>query len=185
MPGLNGIDFLKSLRKPPLAIFTTAYPSFALEGYQLDIVDYLVKPITFERFLKAANKANDFHRMANQNIDNQLIRKKSKDHFFIKCDHKYEKIRLADIVFIEGLQNYITIHTIHRKYVTLVSMKQIQEQLPKDSFIRVHKSFIVARERIDSVKCNEISIGQNEIPLSRTYKEAVLAQVVGGNLVSR
>lgn len=180
MPRMNGIDFLKSLTSPPMTIITTAYPSYALEGYQLDVIDYLVKPIIFQRFLKSVNKAQDYHLLLQAEIPTQTI-----DYFFVKCGHKYEKIRLADILFIEGSQNYITIYTPHGKYLTLLSMKAIQEELPAKDFVRVHKSYIVALKQVDAIRSNEIRIRDNIIPLSRSYREEATKQVLNNRFIGK
>ncbi|MEO5564506.1 MAG: LytTR family DNA-binding domain-containing protein, partial [Chitinophagaceae bacterium] len=151
MPVMNGIDFLKTIQNPPMVIITTAYPSFALEGFQLDVLDYLVKPITFNRFFKAVNKAKDYHQLLNgkaATTDEKVSEKE--DYFFIKCDYKYEKINLDDILYIQGLQNYVTIYTSKGKYITLLNLKSVEDNLDQHSFIRVHKSFIVSIPKIEA-----------------------------------
>src|SRR6201996_2127364 len=139
MPKMNGIDFLKILQKPPMVIITTAYPSFALEGFQLNVLDYLLKPITFERFFKAAAKAKDYHQLLTGSGETV---KTPEDYFFIKCGNKYEKILFDDILYVEGMQNYVTIYTVKGKYITMLSLKSLEENLAGNAFIRVHKSFI-------------------------------------------
>lgn len=179
MPVMNGIEYIKMTSNPPMIIITTAYPSYALEGFQLDVLDYLVKPITFTRFFKAANKAKDYHKLlqtaASQKTDEQ-------DFFFIKCDYKYEKIYFSDILFIQAMQNYITIHTTKGKYVTLLYLKSIEEKLDSNAFIRVHKSYIVSINKIQAIENNEVIIQSFRIPISRNYQNEVLDRVVSDRL---
>jgi len=177
MPKMNGIEFLKILQKPPMVIITTAYPSYALEGFQLNVLDYLLKPITFERFFKAAAKARDYHKLLTGDPA-----KEAEDYFFVKCGNKYEKIFFDDILYIEGLQNYVTIYSAKGKYVTMLSLKMLEEKLSKQAFIRVHKSFIIAINRIDSIESAELCIGSSHIPISRNYREEVLERVLNKSL---
>lgn len=180
MPVINGIDFLRMKHKLPIVIITTAYPSYALEGFQLDVLDYLVKPITFNRFFQGVTKARDYQ---------QLLRKPDStgsqpvsDYFFIKCDYRYEKIYFSDIMYIEAMQNYVTIYTQKGKYMTLLYLKNIEENLDKQYFVRVHKSYLVSISRIDSIENNEIVIGSFRIPMSRNYRDEVIEQVVNKRL---
>lgn len=183
MPVMNGIEYLKMTAKPPMVIITTAYPSYALESFQLDVLDYLVKPITFNRFFKAVTKAKDYHqllqRSAQLNTTNSLA---EADHFFIKCDYKYERIYFDDILFVEAMQNYVTIYTTKGKYITLLYMKNVEQNLDKRLFIRVHKSYIVAASKIESIENNEIIIGSHRIPISRNYRDDVIQKVVHDKL---
>ncbi|MDP4262241.1 MAG: LytTR family DNA-binding domain-containing protein [Bacteroidota bacterium] len=174
MPELSGIQFIQLLSGKSKFIFITAYPNYALQGYELDVVDYLVKPVSFERFLKAANKALQlFPPLALQedkkagnpvSFNEQVI--------FVKADYKIIKIALPDILFIEGLKEYIAIHTTKGKVITLQTMKKMEEVLPLSHFSRVHKSFIVARDKIDSIERKRIFIKNNVIPIGETYDEA-------------
>lgn len=181
MPGVNGIDFLKMSRNLPITIITTAYPSYALEGFQLDVLDYLVKPITFDRFFKGATKASEYYRLMNQpqvaDQDHQ-----DQDYFFVKCDYRFEKIFYKDIDYIEGMQNYVTIHTEKGKYVTLFSMKRIEENLTNKPFIRIHKSYIVSIDKVISIANNELILKNNTVPISRNYRDAVISSLVDGKL---
>jgi DNA-binding LytR/AlgR family response regulator len=179
MPIMNGIEFIKMTPNPPMIIITTAYPSYALEGFQLDVLDYLVKPITFTRFFKAANKAKDYHKLL-QSSANQ--KGEEQDFFFIKCDYKYEKIYFADILFIQAMQNYITIHTTKGKYVTLLYLKSIEERLDGTAFIRVHKSYIISINKIHAIENNEVIIQSFRIPISRNYQTEVLERVISDRL---
>jgi DNA-binding LytR/AlgR family response regulator len=180
MPIINGIEFLRMTANSPLIIITTAYPSYALESYQLDVLDYLVKPITFNRFFKAVSKAKDYHQLLTRSAISE--NKNEPDYFFIKCDYKYERIYFAEILFIQSMQNYITIFTAKGKYTTLLTLKNIEEKLNSNSFIRVHKSYIVSISKIESIENSEIIIQSHRIPLSRNYHELVLTRVVNDRL---
>lgn len=182
MPVINGIEFLKMAVNPPMVIITTAYPSYALESFQLDVLDYLVKPITFNRFFKAVSKAKDYHQLLTRSAQTSEQGKVEQDYFFIKCDYKYERIYFDEILYIQALQNYITIFTEKGKYITLLSLKSVEEKLDPKSFIRVHKSYIVSISKIEAIENNEISIQSHRIPLSRNYHEQVLNQVVNDKL---
>lgn len=183
MPKMNGIDFLKIVQKPPMVILTTAYPSYALEGFQLNVLDYLLKPITFDRFFKAANKANDYHRLVSRSSDDEIQKPESDaDHFFIKSGSKYEKIHLDDILYIQGMQNYVVIYTSKTKYMALLYLKNLEENLDNKSFIRVHKSYIVSVSKIEGIEGNELFIQSHRIPISRNYREQVIQQVVNKKL---
>ncbi len=182
MPKMNGIDFLKVVSKPPMVIITTAFPSFALEGFQLNVLDYLVKPITFDRFFKSVHKARDYFSLLRSSASSASSASSGADYFFIKCGNKYEKINFTDILYVEGMQNYVTIYTTRGKYITLLYLKNLEENLDPSAFIRVHKSFIVSIRKIDGISGNEISIGEFRIPISRNYKEIVLSRVVSSKL---
>lgn len=183
MPKMNGIDFLKIMQKPPMVIITTAYPSYALEGFQLNVLDYLLKPITFDRFFKSANKAKDYHRLLNNWAQPGAPKTETDEgYFFIKCGNKYEKIYLDEILYVEGMQNYVTIFTAKGKYITLLNLKSLEQNLDSKLFIRVHKSYIVSTGKIDGIEGNDIFIGQHRIPISRNYREQVIRQVVANKL---
>ncbi|MFB0494521.1 two-component system LytT family response regulator [Mucilaginibacter sp. OAE612] len=183
MPKMNGIDFLKIMQKPPMVIITTAYPSYALEGFQLNVLDYLLKPITFDRFFKSANKAKDYHRLLNNWAQPGAPKTETDEgYFFIKCGNKYEKIYFDEILYVEGMQNYVTIFTAKGKYITLLNLKSLEQNLDSKLFIRVHKSYIVSTGKIDGIEGNDIFIGQHRIPISRNYREQVIRQVVSNKL---
>ena len=192
MPKLNGIDFLKTLRHPPLVILTTAYPQYALEGYQLDVLDYLLKPITFDRFYQAANKAKVQWQLQQQARQTTTATNPTagpeasdNDYFFIKVEHKYERIAVRDVLYVEAMQNYVLIYTEQDKYMTLVTLKSVAERLPDHLFIRTHKSYLVAKDSVTSVEGNQIFIGKRVVPISRHYREAVMDALMGGNLLRR
>lgn len=174
MPRITGIDFLKSLKNPPMVILTTAYPNFALQGYELDVLDYLVKPFPFDRFLKAANKAREFFDLKNK----PDTTKSREDYFFVKCDYRYEKIRFQDILYVEGMENYVVIYTATQKFVTLLRMKTVEDTLPASDFIRIHKSFIVSLPAISSIDGNEIIISGKRLPMSREKKSEIMERVI-------
>ncbi len=182
-PVINGIDFLRMAKNPPMIVITTAYPSYALEGYQLDVLDYLLKPITFSRFFKAAAKAKEYQTIkGTQSIAEAATASRQPDHFFIKCDSKFERIYFDDILYVQALQNYVTIFTTKGKFITLLYIKNVEENLDAKSFLRVHKSFIVAIPKIQSIEGNEIIIDNFRIPISRNYREQVLERVVNDKL---
>jgi DNA-binding LytR/AlgR family response regulator len=166
MPRIRGIDFLRGLQDPPLVIITTAYPHFALEGFELNVLDYLVKPIAPERFLKSVNRAREV-------IERTGVPAPD-DYFFIKCNNGYEKILYESILYVEARQNYINIHTAGENYMTLTAMRSLEEQLPAGKFLRIHKSYIVAIGKIRSLIGNEVAIGQTRIPVSRNYKDGLM-----------
>lgn len=182
MPKLSGIDFLKVLKHPPLTIFTTAYPDYAVEGYSLDVIDYLVKPITFERFLRASQKALEFFQMrqrAEHNLQDEM------DYFFIRCDSKFEKVFFRDVSYVEALQNYAIIHVPERKLITYLTLTSLENQLPKDRFVKVHKSYIVSVPHIQAIEGNEILIKNDRIPISRSLRDEVIQQIMGNRLFKR
>jgi DNA-binding LytR/AlgR family response regulator len=183
MPLMNGIDFLKMSQNTPMVIITTAYPSFALEGFQLDVLDYLLKPITFNRFFKAVNKAKDYHKLINKPaIVDPATNVTTQDYFFIKCDYKYERIFFNDILYVQALQNYVTICTQKGKYITLLNLKNVEENLDKQAFIKVHKSFIVSVDKIEAIENNDIIIQTSRIPISRNFRDEVIEKVVNSKL---
>ena len=182
MPVMNGIEFLKMTADPPMVILTTAYPSYALEGFQLDVLDYLVKPITFNRFFKAVTKAKDYHQLLANSKGKEQGNVDTLDYFFIKCESRYEKIWFEEILYIQALQNYVTIHTTKGKYITLLPLKTIEEKLDAQAFIRVHKSYAVSISKIDSIDNSEINMRGIRIPVSRNYLPDVIERVVNGKL---
>ena len=185
MPVLNGLDFLKSLRESPLVIFTTAYPQYALESYELDAIDYLVKPIRIERFIKAVNKAENHLRLLQQESNKNLVEKIEDDFIYIKADRKYFKIWFKDILFIEGLKDYVIIHVADNKIITSMNVKTIAAQLPPALFARVSKSYIVNTLHISSFDNELIYIQNNEIPLGQGFKDEFMRQYIDGKIVKR
>jgi DNA-binding LytR/AlgR family response regulator len=181
MPRISGIEFLRSLAHPPAVIFTTAFPEFALEGFELQAIDYLVKPISFDRFLKAALRAREFIEIRQKNAGPGP----REDYFFIKADNRLVRINFDDVLFVEALQNYVSIHCTAGKYMTYLTFRAIEEYLPPDRFLRIHKSFIVAAGRIDQIEGNEIRIGSHHLPISRNLKDAVMEKLLKGRFPRR
>ena len=184
MPKISGIDFLKTLQHPPLVIFTTAYPQYALEGFDLSVLDYLLKPISFDRFFKAVLKAKEYYEHRQPAGATTLIENRD-DYIFIKADNKLVKLAYNDIVFVEALQNYVAIHTAEKKFITYLTFKSIEESLPADMFIKVHKSYLVAVQKISSIEGNEILAGTHHIPISRNLKEEVMERLLKGKFLKR
>ncbi|MCB0650098.1 MAG: response regulator transcription factor [Saprospiraceae bacterium] len=173
MPTLSGTEMLKTIQNPPVTIFTTAYADYAVEAFSLNAIDYLLKPFSFERFLQAVNKAKErihFQRSAS----GILMPSQSRDFFTAKVDGKLVKIRFGDILFIEGLKEYVRIVCTDARHVTLESLKNLEQLLPQEAFIRVHKSFIVAKDKVQQLNGNMLEIGKHKIPISRTKKEEVV-----------
>ncbi|MBB6271347.1 DNA-binding LytR/AlgR family response regulator [Pedobacter cryoconitis] len=181
MPYLSGLEFLESLEHPPLTILTTAYSEHALEGYRLQIVDYLLKPITFKRFYQAALKARQHHLMNITPKHPQPV-----DTFlYIRQGDSFQKISWVDILFIEGMQNYAKLHFKDRELVIHQTMISLEETLPKDNFFRIHKSYLINISHIDSVSGGRVFINGNELPISRNRREDLLKEVVYTKLLSR
>jgi DNA-binding LytR/AlgR family response regulator len=164
MPKINGIDFLKSYKTNAHIIITTAYPVYAVEAYGLDVVDYLVKPVSFDRFLKACNKVKELSDLKNTTPPNAL---KSPDHFFIKCENQIEKVFYNDLLYAEAMMNYVMLYTTAKKMMVYITMKGLEEQLPVESFIKVHKSFIVNIGKIKSIEGNILHVGDEKIAISQ------------------
>ncbi|MBL6447532.1 response regulator transcription factor [Fulvivirga sp. 29W222] len=163
MPELTGTEFLRSLQNKPAAIFTTAYPDYALEGYELDVIDYLVKPISFKRFLVAVEKAHD------------RIKKRSEekeDYWIIKADHQTHRLRYSDINYIEGAREYVTYHLKEGKLMSLEALKNLEQSLP-DNFIRIHKSYIVNKNNISSKGRHWITVANKELPIGKSYRQQI------------
>lgn len=172
MPQLSGTELVRSLKKPPKVIFTTAFRKFAIEGFELDAVDYLLKPISFERFLKAVNKVMDGATILGDHghIAEAAIVKTTDSYINLRADRKNIKVALEDIVYIESLKDYIKVVTNNKIIVTKQSISSIEEILPRENFIRIHRSFIVSIRKIESFTSEIIEIGKQELPISRMYK---------------
>lgn len=181
MPRITGLDFFRSLQNPPPVIFTTAYPQYALEGFEVNALDYLVKPISFDRFFKAVLKAKEYYEIRESNKTSAG----ATDHFFIKADNKLVRIFFNEILYVEALQNYVTIHTPGKKYMTYLTFKAVEEYLPRDQFLKVHKSYIVPFAKVDSIEGNDIKIGEQHIPISRNQREEVMEKLLKGKILKR
>lgn len=173
MPQLNGVQFMKIVQGKCKVILTTAYPEYALEGFENDAIDYLLKPISFERFYKAVQKAQYFFNNATPKAAPADMPKTQKEieFIFVKTEYKLLKININEILYVEGMQNYVSIYTSKEKIISLQNIKKIEEQLPKSQFIRVHKSYLVATSKIDSIERSRIHIGSSLIPLGDFYRE--------------
>ena len=176
MPYISGIDFLKSSLHAPRVIFTTAYEQYAIKGYELDVLDYLLKPVSFDRFLKAANRAFDYF---------QSRASTAQGHLFIKVDNRLEKVNMEDILFVEAMENYIAIHTSEKKLITHSTLRAMQESLARARFIQPHKSYLVNVEVISSIEGNMIHIGKHSIPISKYHREEVMEKIVNSRLLKK
>ena len=173
MPELTGISLLKVLQKRPLVVLTTAYSEYALQGYELDVVDYLLKPITFERFLRAVDKVTQrLQPKPSPAQERPPVGITEQSFVFVKDGTKLVKVVFDDILYVEGLKDYVTIHTKNQKIVSLQRLKTLEEQLPTDKFIRIHNSFIVALKAVDVVHKNNIQVGTAQLPIGETYKKS-------------
>lgn len=162
MPEITGIEFLKTLRNPPKVIFTTAFDQYAIEGFDYDVVDYLLKPISYERFYKGALKANAY-------FNPQYQRDTDIDSIFLKAGGKLEKISLSEVLFIEGMENYVAIHLTNKKIITHTTIKSLLEKLPAKNFVQTHRSFIVRMDKVESVDRFTLNIKEYRIPVSRSF----------------
>ncbi|HEY6901677.1 MAG TPA: LytTR family DNA-binding domain-containing protein [Puia sp.] len=180
MPKLTGLDFLKNLRNPPLVILTTAYPQYALEGFELDVLDYLLKPISFQRFLKAVEKAKQYYAIHQPTATAEEV-----DHIFVKTGTMLKKILYEDILFVEALQNYVAIHTKEKKHVTYLTFKSIEDNLPASRFLKVHKSYIIQLSKVDGIAGTDIVIGAHTIPISRANREEIMHKLLHGKFLKR
>jgi DNA-binding LytR/AlgR family response regulator len=183
MPKLTGLDFIKTLSDPPLIIFTTAFPEYAVEGFEYNAVDYLLKPFSFERFLKGVLKAKAIRE--NKTVSSSIASPSGLDYFFIKADNKLVKIHYDDILFVEALQNYVSIQTPNKRYISYLTFKSMEDHLPSTHFVKIHKSYIVNLSHIESIEGNEVKIGQNRLPISRSTKEEVMEKLLNGRFLKR
>ncbi len=185
MPNLSGIELVKTLNNPPLIIFTTAYSNYALDGFELNAVDYLLKPIPFDRFIKAVNKAMELFRLRAA-TSNQIVQKETKpepDFIMVKADYSMVRVGLDQILYIEGLKDYLKIVLANGKPIlTLNSLKNYEERLPQSQFIRVHRSYIVAVNKIESIQKHRIVIGKDRIPIGDNFKEAFYQRMDKNNI---
>jgi len=182
MPKINGIEFLKSAKTNASIIITTAYAEHAAEAFGLDVIDYLVKPIAFDRFLKACNKAKEIRELKSTP---QAHANKTSDHFFIKCNNQIEKVFYNDLVYAEAMLNYVMLYTTSKKMMVYVTIKSLEEQLPADNFIKVHKSFIVNISKIKSIEGNILDIGNQKIAISQSLREKVVSEIVKDKMIKR
>jgi DNA-binding LytR/AlgR family response regulator len=170
MPKLSGIEFLKTLKNPPLVIFTTAYSEYALDGFELNVVDYLKKPFSFERFCKAYFRAEELL-VLKQSVSKTDLIEKQNDFLFVKSDKKTIKVKIDDILYIEGLGDYIKLYLTDKKLVTNLSMKKLESLLPPEQFYRIHKSFIISLDKIESIEGNMVQINTTKLPIGNLYRQ--------------
>jgi DNA-binding LytR/AlgR family response regulator len=174
MPGLTGLQFIQSMTEKPMIILITAYEKYALDGFNLDVLDYLVKPVSLDRFVKACNKAKELFELKNKPKNKEASA--NPDYFFVNVDYSLLKINFNDIKYIEGLKDYIKIHlkSSARAVITRMAMKAIEEELPGNKFLRIHKSYIVSLEYITAIRKNSVFIDEMELPVGENFREAVL-----------
>ncbi|HEY9001922.1 MAG TPA: LytTR family DNA-binding domain-containing protein [Mucilaginibacter sp.] len=172
MPKITGIDFLKNLSNPPLVIFTTAFPEYAIEGYELNVMDYLLKPISFERFFKAVLKVQAYLSLRLRHEVTQV-----ENYFFIKSNQKIEKVLIEDILYVEALSNYVILYTKNKKHIVYMSFKGMESQLPEGLFIKIHKSYIVAVNAIQTIDNNEVILADHILPISKSYRTQVMQRI--------
>lgn len=176
MPDLTGVELLQTLAEKPVVIFTTAYKEYALEGYQLDVIDYMLKPISFERFVQGVNKATEQIKLktfTHKKEEKEPATKPTKDYITLKADYKVYKVKYDDILYIEGLKEYVTFYTENQKTVVLESLKHLEDILPSQKFMRVHKSYIINKDKVTSLYGNQVEIVDKYIPVGKTYIDEV------------
>ena len=171
MPHITGVEFLRAFPNPPKVIFTTAFEHYAIQGFELDVMDYLLKPISYERFLKAAFKAREYFESKAQPAN-------TAPYIFLKANGKLEKITFDDILFIEGMENYVAIHLENRKIITHITIKSLLEKLPAKQFIQTHKSYIVAINKVDTIEGNTLHVQKQQVPVSKYLRDEVLGRIV-------
>lgn len=177
MPEITGIDFLRTLKDPPMVIFSTAYQNYAVEGFELNAIDYLLKPFSLERFQKAVKKADELSKLKEEHLQRE------DEYIFIKSDQKLQKVHYNDILFIEALADYVKIHTPEKRYITLQTMKNMEEKLPDKYFKRVHRSFIVSLDKIMSIVGGSVEVSGQRIPIGKNYKESFFDALEKNNIL--
>ncbi|GAB6123673.1 LytR/AlgR family response regulator transcription factor [Dysgonomonas termitidis] len=181
MPEISGLEFARSLKNPPSIIFTTAYSEYAVESYELDVVDYLLKPIAFPRFLQAINKViekrNRIHNTYQVAQTSARAEEIEDNSIAMKSGHKYYKINYTDLLYIEGQMEYVTLHTVKEKIMVLASLKGLEERLPVNKFIRIHKSYIVSVKHLELIDKNFLHIAGKKLPIGRSFKEELLRRL--------
>jgi len=182
MPKMTGLEFLRSSKNLPMVILTTAYGQYALEGFELDVIDYLVKPFSLDRFLKACRKAHEFKLLKS--------RKKSPDkagdeYFFVKSNGRIERVAFDELVYVEALSNYVTLHTVTGKLITYLTIKSLMESLPADKFIQVHKSFIVNVNKIKAIDGNTLNLGTSSITIGQSFRDEIMNRILKDKFLKR
>jgi len=182
MPKLSGIEYLRSSAHLPMTIITTAYAEYAIDGFELNALDYMVKPFSFERFLKAVNKAKEHYELKNKAAQ---IGSFDESFFFVKCGGKIEKILYDELNYVEAMLNYVVLHTETRKMIVYLTIKGLLEQLPADRFLKVHKSYVVNTSKIKRIDGNDLHIGSAEVPISQALYETVMKDILKGKMIKR
>jgi len=182
MPKMSGLQFLRSGISLPMVIMTTAYGQYALEGFELDVVDYLVKPFSLTRFMKAVQKALELKTLRAKQV---APAEPGLTDFYVKCDNKIERVLYDDLIYVEAMANYVTLFTAHKKMVVYLTIKGIQEKLPADKFLQVHKSHIVNIDKITSIEGNMLNLGGTKITIGQSYNEAVMGRILNGKFFKR
>ena len=172
MPEISGLDFVKLLTVKPMVIITTAFPEYALEGYELDIIDYLLKPIAYNRFVKAVHKAKEYQDLKDMALPNTLT-----SYLFVRCEKRIEKVELSDILYIESVGNYIHIYLENRMLSAYLTLKSLESKLPSSEFIKIHQSFLVSFSKIKSIEGNQVKVGTKSLPISRNYKDMIMNMI--------
>lgn len=185
MPGVNGIEFARTIPKKTLVVFTTAFHEFASESYEVDAIDYLIKPVKLERFQKAVEKAQTYNKLFLTDHLNSNIENVTADYIFVKADRRMFKVHFSDISFIEGLKDYVVIYLENQKVITLMNIKTINDLLPKSLFVRVSKSYIINVTKIDSVDNNTIYIGKVEVPIGNVYRDFFFNEFVTKKILNK
>lgn len=179
MPQLTGIDFVKTLTKPPMIVFTTAYPNYAIQGFDLNALDYMLKPISLERFMKAVNKALEQAELLQR--ENHTSASDGMDFFFVKADKKLVKVNFEDIIYIEGLKDYVIIRLHQGRVITLQTMKSLEDKLPFGRFKRIHRSYIVAMDKITAIEGNMVEVLEKDkpklLPIGKNYRDELLVLI--------
>lgn len=182
MPKMTGLEFLRSAKKLPMVIMTTAYGQYALEGFELDVIDYLVKPFSLERFLKACHKAHEFKLLKQRKSSPGNA---GDEYFFVKSNGKIERVVFDELIYIEALTNYVTLHTTGGKLITYLTIKGIMEKLPPEKFIQVHKSYIINKNKITSIDGNIIYLGNYQVVIGQSFRNDVLEKVLKDKFLKR
>lgn len=182
MPKMNGFQFLRSATNLPMVIMTTAYGQYALDGFELSVVDYLVKPFSLDRFIKATQKALKLKTLEQKQ---QPAEKSTDDYFYVKCDNKIERVNYADLVYVEAMANYVTLYTANKKLVVYLTIKGIQEKLPADKFLQVHKSYIVNLDKINNIEGSMLDMGPAKISIGQSFYDDALKRILGGKFFKR
>ncbi len=185
MPGVNGIEFARTIPKRTLVVFTTAFHEFASESYEVDAIDYLIKPVKLERFQKAVDKAQTYCKLFHTDYTNSNIESITDDYIFVRADRRMFKVHFSDILFIEGLKDYVIIYIDNQKVVTLMNIKTIHDLLPKSLFVRVSKSYIINVNKIDSVDNNTVYIGKSEVPIGNIYRDFFFNEFVTKKILNK